>query len=117
SGRRARGWAPQPRPTPTSRSEGRRLPEPSRLADPPAALAALARSGIMALCGWPAGPPVPPPWPLAARLAFLAGEVHLRTARQGRPVRVSWEAAVAGRAALLGLRRQGRTSPNVSCRL
>jgi hypothetical protein len=71
----------------------------------------------MALTGWPAGPPVLPPWQLAARLGFLASELYKVTARQGRPVRVSWEAAVAGRAALLGLRRRGQTSPNGSCRL
>jgi hypothetical protein len=60
---------------------------------------------------------VVPPWQLATHLAFLADEIYLLTARQGRPVRVSWEAAVAGRAALLGLRRRGQTSPNGSCRL
>jgi hypothetical protein len=78
---------------------------------------ALARSGIVALTGWPAGPPVLPPWQLASRLAFLASELHQVTARHGRPVRVSWEAAVAGRAALLGLERRGQTSPNGTCRL
>jgi hypothetical protein len=71
----------------------------------------------MALCGWPGGVPAAPPWQLAARLAFLAREIHRFSARQGRPVRVSWEAAVAGRAAFLGLGRRGRTSPNGSCRL
>jgi hypothetical protein len=93
------------------------LPELPPLTEPSAAFAALARSGLMALCGWPEGPPVTPPWQLATWLAILVQRIHLLTARQGRPVRVSWEAAVAGRAALLGLQREGRTSPNGSCRL
>ncbi len=93
------------------------LSAPSALLDPSEAVAALARSGIVALTGWPAGPPVLPPWQLAAQLAYLVSELHEVTAGQGRPVRVSWEAAVAGRAVLLGLGRQGQTSPNGSCRL
>jgi hypothetical protein len=71
----------------------------------------------MALTGWPAEPPLFPPAPLAARLAALVTEIEQLTYRHGRPVRVSWEAALAGRAALLGLRRRGQISPNGSCRL
>jgi crotonobetainyl-CoA:carnitine CoA-transferase CaiB-like acyl-CoA transferase len=93
------------------------LPQLSALTEPVTAVAALARSGLMGLTGWPEGPPQVPPWQLAARLAGLAEEIYAVTAGRGRPVRVSWEAAVAGRAALLGLRRQGQTSPNGSCRL
>jgi hypothetical protein len=81
------------------------------------ATAALARSGIMALTGWPDGPPVLPPLDLPARLAGLVAGIEELTALRGRPVRVSWEAALAGRAALLGLRRLGRTSANGTCRL
>jgi hypothetical protein len=71
----------------------------------------------MALTGWPDEPPLLPPLLLPARLAALVAEIEQLTTRQGRPVRVAWEAAVAGRATLLGLRRHGRISPNGSCRL
>jgi hypothetical protein len=71
----------------------------------------------MALTGWPSEPPLLPPAPLPARLAALVTEIERLTSQHGRPLRVSWEAAVAGRAALLGLRRQGQISPNGSCRL
>ncbi len=78
---------------------------------------ALARSGLMALTGWPDRAPVLPPLGLPAALAGLAAEIEHRTRALGRPVRVNWEAAVAGRAALLGLQRQGRISASGSCRL
>jgi hypothetical protein len=50
-------------------------------------------------------------------LSVLTRRIFQISARQGRPVHVSWEAAVAGRATLLGLHRRGQTSPNGSCRL
>ena len=78
---------------------------------------ALARSGLMALTGWPDGPPVLPPLGLPTALAELVAEIEHRSRAAGRTVRVNWEAAVSGRAALLDLRRQGRISANGSCRL
>jgi hypothetical protein len=71
----------------------------------------------MALTGWPTEAPVLPPLQLAPRLASLTAEIERLTAGEGRAVSVSWEAAVAGRAALLGLRRRGQISANGSCRL
>lgn len=47
----------------------------------------------------------------------MAGEITRLTGASGRAVRIRWEAALHGRAALLGLVRQGRTSANGSCRL
>ncbi|HEX4863471.1 MAG TPA: CoA transferase [Acidimicrobiales bacterium] len=76
-----------------------------------------ARSGVMGLCGHPGGPPLLPPLSVASKLSEMVTEVEQQTATRGRPVRVSWEAALAGRAALLGLTRQGAASPNRSCRL
>ncbi len=79
---------------------------------------ALARSGLMALTGWQDGPPIWPPLGLPAYLDGLVAEIEWRTGHgAGRPVRVSWEAALSGRAALLGLARRGRTSANGTCRL
>ena len=83
----------------------------------PDPVGALARSGLMALTGWADGAPRLPPVGLPARLERLTGEIERRTRAGGQPVRVSWEAALTGRAALLGLGRQGRTAPNGSCRL
>lgn len=76
-----------------------------------------ARSGVMALCGHPDGPPLLPPLSVAPKLSATVGEIELRTASWGRPVRLSWEAALAGRAALMGLTRQGAWSANRTCRL
>ena len=83
----------------------------------PDPVAALARSGLMALTGWADGAPRLPPVGLPVRLERLISEIERRTRAHGRPVRVSWEAAISGRAALLGLSRQGRTAPNGSCQL
>src|SRR6516165_9826326 len=91
------------------------VPSPAQSGGDPRA--GLARSGLVALTGWPDEPPLLPPLPVPARLAALVAEIEQLTARQGRPVRVSWEAAVAGRATLLGLRRNGQISANGSCRL
>jgi hypothetical protein len=83
----------------------------------PDPVAALARSGLMALTGWADGAPRLPPVGLPVQLERLISEIEWRTRAHGRPVRVSWEAAISGRAALLGLSRQGRTAPNGSCQL
>jgi hypothetical protein len=71
----------------------------------------------MALSGWAAGPPVLPPLGLAARLDAMVDEIEQRARSRGHRVALSWPAALAGRAALLGLSRQGRRSANGSCRL
>lgn len=76
-----------------------------------------ARSGLMALCGHPDGPPLLPPLTIPSKLSGIVSEIELRTASRGRPVRLSWEAALAGRAALLGLTRRGSWSPNRTCRV
>ena len=78
---------------------------------------AWARSGVSWLCGEPAGPPLLPPLGAAGRIARVAGEISRLTAQFGHPVGIRWEAALAGRAAILGLSRQGRVSANGSCRL
>ncbi|HET6917224.1 MAG TPA: CoA transferase [Acidimicrobiales bacterium] len=78
---------------------------------------AWARSGVVPLCGEPAGPPLLPPLGAAGRIAGVAGEISRLTAMSGRPVGIRWEAALAGRATILGLARQGRVSANGSCRL
>jgi CoA-transferase family III len=83
----------------------------------PDPVAALARSGLMALTGWPDSAPRLPPVGLPARLERLTGEIERRTRARGQPVRVGWEAAISGRAALLGLTRHGRTAANGSCQL
>jgi hypothetical protein len=71
----------------------------------------------MALTGWPDRAPVLPPPGLPTSLAGLVAEIEHRSRAAGRPVRVDWEAALSGRAALLGLGRRGRVSANGSCRL
>lgn len=76
-----------------------------------------ARSGVMALCGNPGGPPLLPPLGAPARLAEVVDEIGRRTEARGRRITVSWEAALAGRAEILGLVRAGRASANGSCGL
>ena len=78
---------------------------------------AWARSGVVWLCGEAEEPPVLPPLGAAGRIARVAEEISRLTARGGKPVRIRWEAALAGRATILGLSRQGRMSANGSCRL
>jgi hypothetical protein len=84
---------------------------------PEDAVAALARSGLLALTGWPDRAPIVPPLGVPGYVAGLVAEIEARTRARWQPIRVSWEAAVSGRAALLGWHRQGRISPNGSCRL
>jgi CoA-transferase family III len=82
-----------------------------------AAASAWARSGVMALCGWPEGPPLLPPLGLPAHLDGISAEIARLTEQRGRRVTLSWASLMAGRAALLSLRRGGRNSANGTCRL
>ena len=75
-------------------------------------VAAWAGSGAMALTGRPDGPPLPPPGQLPDRLDALVAAIA-----EASDVKLDWPDLVAGRAAMLGLRRQGRVSANGSCRL
>jgi hypothetical protein len=81
----------------------------------PAALA-WARSGAMALTGRADGSPCAAPAAVAERVERLADAIRAHAARDpfegADPVTLLGE-----RAALLGLRRRGRTSPGGSCRL
>jgi hypothetical protein len=72
---------------------------------------------MMALTGWPAGPPLLPEGRVGDRLGAVVRAIEDLTGGAGRPVRIDWAPVLSGRAALLGLRRQGRTSANGSCRL
>ena len=83
------------------------------------AVAAWAASGAMWLTGHPAGPPLAPAAAVVPALDALAEDVRRGAAAVGAPaeVRVDVGEALAGRAALLGLARRGRTSANGTCRL
>jgi crotonobetainyl-CoA:carnitine CoA-transferase CaiB-like acyl-CoA transferase len=74
-----------------------------------------ARSGAMALTGWPEGTPLPAPGPLAtaARAAALAFEALGE--RLAEPLDAA--ALLGERAALFGYTRGGRRSPGGGCRL
>lgn len=78
---------------------------------------AWARSGVMSLCGHPWGSPLLPPLGAPARLDSLVDEIRVLSGQSGGRVTVRWDAALAGRARILQLRRGGRTSPNGSCRI
>jgi crotonobetainyl-CoA:carnitine CoA-transferase CaiB-like acyl-CoA transferase len=80
-------------------------------------LLAWAASGGMALTGWPDRAPRPPPAPLLARAAQLAGMLADATGRVGARVEVDVATTLFGRAALLGGQRAGRTSVGGSCQL
>jgi hypothetical protein len=82
-----------------------------------AAASAWARSGVMALCGWPEGPPLLPPLGLPAHLDEISAEIARLTEQRGRRVTLSWASLMAGRAALLSLGRGGQSSANGTCRL
>ena len=72
---------------------------------------------MMGLCGRPDGPPLLPPLSIPARLSRVVDEIERLSRARGPAARFSWEAALAARASLLGLRRGGRSSPNGTCRL
>lgn len=85
--------------------------------DPWDAARAWARSGVMALKGGPARPPLLPPLGAPGKLDAVVSEIARLTASAGTRIDIAWEAALAGRAAILGLGSAGRTSANGSCRL
>ncbi len=76
-----------------------------------------ATSGLMALTGRAAGPPLEPPPGLVRGLDRLAESVAQWSTEVGEAVSLDWGHLLTTRARLMGLRRRGRTSPNGSCRL
>lgn len=78
---------------------------------------AWADSGLMALSGWPSGPPLAPPFGVVGGLDAVVEAIGDRSADLGTRVELRWEPLVTGRAAILGLHRQGRISAGGSCRL
>lgn len=81
------------------------------------ALSSAARSGLMAMTGRHDGPPVAPPDGMVAGLDRLALAVEEHAESVGATLAVRWEPLVLGRAALLGLGRNGQVSANGTCRL
>jgi hypothetical protein len=81
------------------------------------AVLAWARSGAMALTGWPDGPPLVPPFPVMTRLVALAASLREASAHAGRAVVVDAGDVVTARAAALGLTRRGRVSCGGATRL
>jgi hypothetical protein len=71
----------------------------------------------MALTGFPGEAPRVPPGPVFSRAVDAATRLAEVTARLGHRVDVDPATLLCGRAALLGLRRAGRTSANGTCRL
>jgi len=71
----------------------------------------------MALTGWPNEAPLGPAAPVIERAEHAATELARWTATWGRTVGPDVGPLLFGRAALLGLGRQGRTSAGGSCRL
>jgi hypothetical protein len=76
-----------------------------------------ANSGLMDLTGQSAGPALEPPPGLVRGLDRLVDSVARWSTEIGETVRLDWGRLLTSRARLMGLRRQGRTSPNGSCRL
>jgi CoA transferase family III len=85
--------------------------------DESAELTAAASSGLMALTGPAGGPPVAPPPGLVTGLDSLAADIGRWSSEVGQTVEVDWATLLNGRAAILGLGRQGRRSASGSCRL
>lgn len=92
--------------------------DPARLEalpeEPPAV--ALARSGVLALTGWPEGPPILCSAPLAS---CAVGALAALRALAPAPDLMGFDGALllGEHAALAGLQRRGRTSPGGGCRL
>jgi CoA-transferase family III len=80
-------------------------------------LARVATSGLMALTGQPAGPPLEPPPGLVRGLDRLVAAIGHWSTKVGSTVDADWAHLLTARARIMGLRRQGRTSPSGSCRL
>lgn len=76
-----------------------------------------ARSGLMHLTGPPGGAPLAPDAPVMTRVTLVAEAIARLTADRGEPVRLDAAHLLAGRAALQGWQRRGRTSANGTCRL
>jgi CoA-transferase family III len=71
----------------------------------------------MALTGRSDGPPLQPPPGLVRGLDQLVESIAHWSAEVGNPVHADWSRLLTVRARLRGLHRNGRTSPNGSCRL
>jgi crotonobetainyl-CoA:carnitine CoA-transferase CaiB-like acyl-CoA transferase len=80
-------------------------------------LAEWARCGGMWLTGEPTGPPLPAPGDQAARLVGVAAVAGALAAELGTPIDLDGPGLIGERAAALGLRRRGTTSPNGGARL
>ena len=74
-------------------------------------------SGAMALTGHPGHAPFSSPAPLFSLLTDVAQMITILTGRTGRPVAIDPATILSGRAARLGLTRQGRTSAGGATRL
>jgi hypothetical protein len=71
----------------------------------------------MALTGFRDAAPRVPRGPVVSRVRDAGAQLAELTARLGQRVDVDPATLLSGRAALLGLQRAGRTSPNGTCRL
>lgn len=86
--------------------------------DPDATAAAdWARSGVMALTGHPAGPPLVPPGHAATLARHVGARLAAATEDTPFPVRVDGAALLGERAAFAGLHRRGPVSAGGACRL
>ncbi|WP_018504368.1 CoA transferase [Parafrankia discariae] len=102
-------------PPPEARSlEARPLETPSFETSPALDWAG---SGLMWLTGRPTASPVVPDAPVLGRARAAAALLRAASAALGAAVEVDVPELLAGRAALLGLRRGGTISANGSCRL
>jgi hypothetical protein len=82
-----------------------------------AALSEASLGGLVALTGPPDRAPILPPVGVLVAIRRLARAVERSAADLGAAIELSWTEVVTGRAALLGLGRQGQRSANGSCRL
>jgi CoA-transferase family III len=106
------------------RSQGLDMPgvpaTPGRMPADEGPTARWARSGLMWLTGRVGGPPLAPAGPVLARAEAAArafDAIGAIGAPTGGEVAPGVDVLLGGRAALLGLRRQGATSANGTCRL
>ena len=80
-------------------------------------LVAWAESGGLALTGWPGEEPLPPAGPVLERAAHAAALFGKWAGTWGSAPNIDIAEILFGRAALMGLTRQGRVSANGTCRL